>query len=197
MKKKIAITGGIGSGKSLVLEILRQQGFSCFSCDEIYAELVKEPSYIQTIAGIFPGVVVNGVIDKKQLGVVVFHDNTAREKLNTVAHKEIMAKLYRLMEEANGELVFAEVPLLFEGNYENHFDEVIVVMRSKEERVSSVCTRDDLSKCEVEARISAQFDYENIGQKINQTKQPIHILQNKGDKEELYLATARLVKQIM
>lgn len=196
MKKKIAITGGIGSGKSLVLEILRQQGFLCFSCDEIYAELVKEPSYIQTIAGVFPGVVVNGVIDKKQLGVVVFHDNTAREKLNTVAHKEIMAKLYRLMEEANGELVFAEVPLLFEGNYENHFDEVIVVMRSKEERVSSVCTRDDLSKCEVEARISAQFDYENIGQKINQTKQPIHILQNKSDKEELYLATARLVKQI-
>lgn len=197
MKKKIAITGGIGSGKSLVLEILRQQGFLCFSCDEIYAELVKEQSYIQTISGIFPDAVENGVIDKKQLGSLVFHDNAAREKLNAIAHKEIMAKLHRLMDEAVEELVFAEVPLLFEGNYENDFYEVIVVMRNKEERISSVCMRDDLNKCEVEARINAQFNYENITQKVNHAKPPIHILQNKGDKEELRLAVLYLVKQFL
>ena len=54
MGKRIAITGGIGSGKSSVVKYLATQGFSTFSCDEIYAKVLSEPAYVQEMAKLFP-----------------------------------------------------------------------------------------------------------------------------------------------
>ena len=84
MGKRIAITGGIGSGKSSVVKYLATQGFSTFSCDEIYAKVLSEPAYVQEMAKLFPSAVVDGRIDKKILSSIVFNDNVARERLNAL-----------------------------------------------------------------------------------------------------------------
>ena len=78
MKKKIAITGGIGSGKSTVCKCLSEMGYSVFSCDKIYNELIFEPSYISKIEKAFPGVVVHNQIDKTRLASIIFSSDTAR-----------------------------------------------------------------------------------------------------------------------
>ena len=65
--KKIAITGGIGSGKSTVIELIKDQGFPVFSCDEIYKEIIVSKEYIQKIQENFPTAVKNGLIDKQIL----------------------------------------------------------------------------------------------------------------------------------
>ena len=67
MQKKVAITGGIGSGKSTVSEIIKKSGYPVFSCDEIYGELLSDTAYIETLRTRFPSAVRNGKIDKKQL----------------------------------------------------------------------------------------------------------------------------------
>ena len=138
---KIAVTGGIGSGKSSVTKIIREKGFPVFSCDEINKQLLTKKDYINRIEKIFPEAVEGGKIIKSRLAEIVFSDETALKKLNSVSHPLIMNELNRQMNSRKG-LVFAEVPLLFEGGYEDLFHKIIVVCREKEQRILSVMQRD-------------------------------------------------------
>ena len=164
MVQKIAITGGIGSGKSCVLEEIKKHGYEGFSCDEIYKEVIRQKEYVEKIKDVFPSVVKNGKdgegIDRKELSRIVFQDEGALKQLNEIAHPLIMSALERKMNAAQGEYVFAEVPLLFEGNYQDIFDRVIVVLRDKKLRVEAIVRRDGVETREAELRIERQFDYE-------------------------------------
>lgn len=91
---RIAVIGGIGSGKSEVMKIAKERGFFCLSADEINAELLKTPSYIQKIATLFPSVVSNGVVDKGALAKIVFSDRGER-KNSTRSHTPKLCGLYR------------------------------------------------------------------------------------------------------
>ncbi len=155
---KIAVTGGIGSGKSSVAKIIREKGFPVFSCDEINKQLLTKKDYINRIEKIFPEAVEGGKIIKSRLAEIVFSDETALKKLNSVSHPLIMNELNRQMNSCKG-LVFAEVPLLFEGGYENLFHKIIVVCREKEQRILSVMQRDHSDREAVLSRISRQYDY--------------------------------------
>ena len=161
MKKKIAITGGIGSGKSSVLRILGEMGYPIFSCDEIYRDIIHTPTYIQKIEQVFPNCIIDGKIDKKALSALVFTDEEKLAQLNNIAHPFIMSQLLDKMDKCAEDVVFAEVPLLFEGNYENLFDKVIVVTRNMDDRIKSVIERDKISEEEVKNRISSQFDFDD------------------------------------
>ncbi len=160
MGKRIAVTGGIGSGKSTVMELLKKCGYPVFSCDAIYKELLLDKAYIQKVQALFPLAVTDGKIDTVSLSKIVFNNEKEREKLNALAHPLIMQKLYAEMDNCTNDLVFAEVPLLFEGGYENDFDGVIVVMRNKHARIESICLRDGISESEALQKIAAQYDYD-------------------------------------
>lgn len=158
-KRKIAICGGIGSGKSTLSLFLKDDGFPVFSCDEINGELLKSAEYLSILKENFPFAFSNGVFDKKKLSDFAFSSDENLQKLNAISHPIIMKKLLQKMDEENSETVFAEVPLLFEGKFENLFDTVFVVLRSRFERIASVMARDNLSEGEVSARIEKQFPY--------------------------------------
>ena len=153
--RKIAVTGGIGSGKSAVCAILKKKGFSVFSCDEISRELWGEPLYRAGIAALFPQLGRENL--QREAASLVFSDSTARARLDEYAHPRIMERLFARMEGLP--LAFAEVPLLFEGGFERLFDGVIVVLRGQEARIASVCARDRLTEEEALARIRSQYDY--------------------------------------
>ena len=84
-KIKIAVTGGIGSGKSLALRYISQMGYPVFSCDEIYKEVIQSPAYIKQIALLFPNVIANGKIARDRLAKLIFEDSENREKINNIA----------------------------------------------------------------------------------------------------------------
>lgn len=176
MKRKIAVTGGIGSGKSTVMELLKKWGYGVFSCDQIYRNLLLEKSYIEKLQKLFPAAVVSGKIDTKKLSEIIFNDRTARKQLNDLAHPLIMQKLYADMDRSASNLVFAEVPLLFEGGYEKDFDAIIVVIRHKTERIKSICERDNVTMDEALKKINAQYDYDKNLTSLQ--KQGAHILSN-------------------
>ncbi len=196
MKKTIAITGGIGSGKSTVLKFLAEQGYACFSCDNILHEIMLFPEYVKSIQKEFPTCVVDGQIDKKALAAVVFHDDKKREILDKIAHPMIMRELFRKIEECPQNLIFIEVPLLFEGKYEHDFDVVLVIKRRLLERISAVMERDEMEEQNVCSRISAQFDYDSpTGQKRMVDCNAI-ILDNSGTKREVEYKILQIVDKI-
>ena len=158
MPNKIAITGGIGSGKSAVCRILKERGYPVFSCDEINRTLLSEKGYLDGLCALFPTCVKDGNLQKTALAALVFSDKEALETLNAYAHPRISERLQRDMDGAK-KTCFAEVPLLFESSMTKQFDGVIVVLRNKEERIRAVVTRDGLTAETAEARMKQQFDY--------------------------------------
>ena len=161
-QNKIAITGGIGSGKSTVCKILKEKGYAVFSCDEIYADLLSNGSLIGELIKAFGADILDssGALNRKMLSEIVFADEKQRERLNKITHAKIFEEMFRRAEEISG-TVFFEVPLLFEGNYQNLFDNVIVVLRNNKSRVESIKQRDNLSEVEVLKRIKNQYNYKN------------------------------------
>ena len=194
--KKIAITGGIGSGKSTVSAYIKERGYPVFSCDEIYKEVITMPAYINAIQKVFPNVIQNGEIDRKRLSEQVFTDEKKRLDLNAVAHPLIMQRLMKKMQACKSELIFAEVPLLFEGGYQNWFDQIIIVKRSVEQRIQSVCKRDGLTKVEAQMRMCSQIDYD--GEQMHKLEQMsnVFILQNDKDVSHLKIATDTILNRL-
>ena len=126
---KIAITGGIGSGKSTVSKFIKQRGFNVISCDDIYRELLQKEYFLKELAKLFGDrAVSNGKLNRKYLSEIVFSDSEKLELLNRFTHPAIMRECFARMKD---ELNFCEIPLLFESGYQNLFDNVIVVLRDK------------------------------------------------------------------
>lgn len=184
-KKKIAITGGIGTGKSFAGNILREMGYPVFSCDEIYKNISKNEEYIEKIEKLFPDVVENKEINRKKLADFIFSDDEKRKLLNDVAHPLIIKELIKKMEEETSRLIFAEVPLLFEENFEYLFDRVLVVKRTKENRIRAVIKRDNTDRKSVEKRMRTQFDYEAEENQTRLQNSNALYLENNGDKNRL------------
>ena len=99
MNKKIAITGGIGSGKTTVVQILNEMGYTTFSCDGLYQEIIRRKSYVLEIEKRFPQAVVNGRIDRAKLAQIIFYDEGKRKELNQIAHPLIMQELLKRNED--------------------------------------------------------------------------------------------------
>ena len=152
--KKIAVTGGIGSGKTQFCAIVRDLGYPVFSCDEISDELWKDEGYLAGLSERFPACVEGGALRKDLLSKLVFSDEAALKELNAYAHPRIMGALLERMEACK--IAFAEVPLLFEGGYEKLFDGVVVVTREEDARMRAVAARDGLTDGEIRARMRAQ-----------------------------------------
>lgn len=183
--KKIAITGGIGSGKSTVLNILREKGYVVFSCDEIYKNVIMSKEYIEEIERCFPQSIKDGEIDRKILSEIVFSSDEKRELLNSIAHPFIIKRLFEEIAKINSNLVFVEVPLLFEANLETKFDEIIIVLRGDEDRIKAVCERDKTPPESVLQRINSQFDYRSLKENKRIQNCHAHILKNDTTIERL------------
>ena len=183
--KRIAITGGIGSGKSTVLTILKEKGYPVFSCDEIYKKVITDKEYIRQVGLVFPEVIENVEINRKILAEIVFSDDENRKKLEAIAHPLIMSEVNKEISLLNNDISFVEVPLLFEGGYISFFDGIIVVKRNKDLRIEAVRKRDNLEKNAIEKRISSQFDYDSVKNECILKNKKIKIIMNDSSIEAL------------
>lgn len=158
----VAITGGIGSGKTTLSNLIKAKGYKVFSCDEICAEIYKKRGFLKRLKKIFPNAVEGRVFlsaNKKVIREQTFNNEENLKKLNALLHPIIMKKLMTSLGKQKG-IVFGEVPLLFEGGFEDLFDEVIVVIREKTDKIESVKNRSGLTDTEIEEVMNAQIDYD-------------------------------------
>lgn len=158
----VAITGGIGSGKTTVSKMIEKYGYKVFSCDEIYKEISKSSNYLNKLAKIFPFAINEmGELNRVELAKNVFNDPEKLKQLNALAHPLILSELERRIKQEKG-LIFCEVPLLFESDLQDKFDYVLIVLRSLTLRVQAIIERDNTTKENALKRIKNQFDYENL-----------------------------------
>lgn len=178
-QNRIAVTGGIGSGKSVVSKYLRGKGYFVADCDEIGKNVSKNQDVLQRIRELFGAeFVVEGKLNRKDLGAFVFESENRTALLNSVFSDKIKELLFGELAECKNAIVFAEVPLLFEYGLEKEFDEVWVVEAKENERLNRVMVRDGLSKQAVLDRMARQ----TVLRRCDNCK----ILYNDGDLFRLY-----------
>lgn len=159
---RIAITGGIGSGKSYIANYIKSKGYKVIDTDNIARELMKKGnSNYQNIVNSFGTDILDysGEIDRGKLRDIVFHDNNKRQLLNRITHPNIMKRA--LEESAGSEIYFIEVPLLFEESLESNFNQSWVVDCSENTQIMRVLERSSLSKEEVLDIIRCQMPRED------------------------------------
>ncbi len=184
----IAITGGIASGKSLFVSMLREYGARVESCDDINREMLKDISYLNKLSCIFPDQVSGSEVDKIGIRDIIANDDIKREELNELAHKEIMSRLNNLLEDyENNGIAYVEVPLLFESGLEVQFDYVIMVASDKESRIDRLVTRDNVTRSQAIAMIDCQMsdDQKRVLADI--------VVENDGDIEKMREGAQRLI----
>ena len=108
----------------------------------------------------------------------------------------IMEKLMELMNKAEG-VVFAEVPLLFEGNFEDLFDAILVIRRPIANRIQSIQDRDGLSLEEAQRRIASQYDYDGESAKEKLNKANIFLIPNDKTQNDLQKEIEHWIKNYL
>ena len=164
-KLKIAVTGGIGSGKSTVSGILKELGYKVYDADRIYSDVISDEKFAlkaSEILGIKP-IHTNDkkVFDRKAAAAVIFNDETRKNEFDRYIYPVIYGKIDDIYARGN-ESVFFEIPLLFETKRADSFDKVIIVKRNLRSRIESVKLRSNLTEKEIRERINNQIDYENF-----------------------------------
>ena len=162
--KLIAITGGIGSGKTYALNVLKMAGYNVLSADQITFDLYQKRSVKKLLKKMFPTAVTGKcklTVDKKEIADIAFSNKVKYEELTSTVTPLVLKEIKKRTKRLKG-LVFVEVPLLFERGYQNEFDFVLVITRPLEERIESVKTRSKLNEKEILARVNAQVDYDKL-----------------------------------
>jgi dephospho-CoA kinase len=191
--KKLAVTGGIGSGKSLATEALKEAGYFTISSDAIVTDLYEKVEVRKLLKSIFPTAIGDAPdysIDRKAVAKIAFSNKLKHEELTRTITPLVMEEIEKRAKNNEGVTV-VEVPLLFECGYEKYFDGVIVITREKEERIKSVITRSNLSREEVIKRMENQVDYDSID------LSPFSVIKNDCDKELFISKVLLTVKNLI
>ncbi len=158
---KVGLTGGIGSGKSIVSKIFSILGVHVFHSDEVSRELMDhDPEIIKKVSAIFGNDIYrNGVVDRKTISEAVFTDKKALEKLNAVIHPAVQKAFSGWLEGCiNAPYIIKESAIIFESGTDRELDYVIMVSAPEALRASRVIERDGTSKEEVVRRMRNQMN---------------------------------------
>ena len=159
----IAITGGIGSGKSYVSALLQAAGIPVYNTDNEAKRLMLSDEGIRqdliTLLG--EGVYTDGTLNKPMLASYLFAGPENAARINAIVHPRVKADFRRWMEEHEGqEIVGLECAILFEAGFEDAVDAVVTVYAPEALRVERAMKRDGATEAQIRARIAAQMDDE-------------------------------------
>ncbi|MBI5470981.1 MAG: dephospho-CoA kinase [Ignavibacteriae bacterium] len=190
---RIGLTGGIGSGKSIVCSQFAQLGRTVLYADEIARELTDTDGAIKTaIRKAFGDAVFldSGLVNRKALAGIVFGNELRRKKLNQIIHPRVFqaveSAIANLSEARKNPYIVIEAALIFESGMDKQLDYVVVVNADEELRIQRIMARDGISRDEVLARMRSQMD---ITQKL---KLADFVIENDGSEAEL-LARAKFL----
>ncbi|MFA6201105.1 MAG: dephospho-CoA kinase [Bacteroidales bacterium] len=159
--KNIALTGSIGSGKTLVCSVFEHLNIPVFIADIQAKECYKDNLFLKEIAQEFGDVIIkDNVLDKKELSKIVFTDKEKLKKLNSMVHPKVLEKFLQWRKFQSAPYVVFESAILFEISWEKKFDKVICINTPKDIAIERVMIRDNVSRQEVENRMNNQLSIE-------------------------------------
>ena len=192
----LGITGGTGCGKTTLLRRVEARGGTVIDCDAVYHKLlISDRALLSAIDARFPGVVTDGVLDRKKLGKVVFEDAAALGDLNGLTHPAVDARVQQLLTAAQQEgrtLAAIDAIALVESGLSRLCQETIAVTAPAEDRVKRLMAREGISEEYARLRIAAQKSDEEFSARCGRT-----ICNNYPTAEGFSEACDRLLDQIM
>lgn len=152
----IAITGGIGSGKSVVCRMLRCMGYDVYDCDSEAKRLMDASDSMKAAIArdICDEVITDGKIDRKRLSEIVFSDKIMLDRLNAIVHSEVRSDVLKWS--AGRTIAFVETAILYQSGLDRLVHEVWDVTAPNDLRVQRVMQRNGMSAIEVQNRINSQ-----------------------------------------
>ncbi len=184
--KVIGVTGGTGSGKSTVSEILEKQGARVLDADKIAKELQKKgTSTFKKIVKVFGEDVVDketGELDRPKLSGIVFEDREKRLLLNGIVHKEVakvFKKRLKILEEAGTNVAVLDVPLPTEEGFFDLANCVWAVVANDDLRIERIMNRSGITEEAAEKRIASQLSNREYAELADV------VIDNEGTYEEL------------
>ncbi|MFO8112406.1 MAG: dephospho-CoA kinase [Desulfosalsimonadaceae bacterium] len=191
------MTGGIGSGKSLVCRRLAEKGLVVVSTDELSRLAVSPGTEAHAkIAEHFGNRVLmeDQSVNRPELRRIISADPEAKKALEGFVHPEVLRQMVEIIEDASkkGEpLVVVEVPLLFESGFDAWFDRVILVSVSLERRIARIMSRDGVTREEALAMMKIQMP------EHEKRKRADFVIDNNGPETDTLLSVDRLYEQLI
>lgn len=188
---KVAITGNIASGKTVVQKMLENSGFKVMDTDIAAHDLLDDNSEVIQAFKDFD-ISENGKISREKLGKIVFNNKNLLEKLNSIIHPQIREKIDEFFAENEGKsIVFVSIPLLFECGMENLFDKIVLIRTPDSVRLERLMKRSGYSKEYALKRISSQLPESEKAAKSD------FVINNEGDFENLSDEVSKLVQTLL
>ena len=192
---RVALTGGIATGKSTVLRLLQARHVPTIDADRLARQVVAPGSPgLRAVAERFGQDVLDadGALDRRALAAQVFQDPRKRRDLEAIVHPAVYAAISDWLGALPGRTPFAvaDIPLLFETGHEGDFDAVVVVACPPDEQLRRVMARDGISDAEARARVAAQWP---IADKVARAN---HVIWTTGSRAETERDVHRLVSRL-
>lgn len=160
MKKRLGVTGGIGSGKTTVCRVFRVLGVPVFMADDVAQSLMNTDADIMQRINNVTGhnMYPDGHLDRKGLAHMIFNQPGILQKVNDIVHPAVLDYFERWSDEQNAPYVIMEAAILYESRADVKVDRVASVSAPVEERISRVMGRSELSRTQVMERINNQME---------------------------------------
>jgi dephospho-CoA kinase len=165
MRKKgkfiIGVTGGIGSGKTVVCKLLARRGFKVFYSDLVAKKLyLTDKNLVQNIVKVFGKDILNykGKINLSKLKEKIFSSKKNYQTINKLVHPVVIDYLIKEARKSKFDVVIIESALLFESEFNKKLDYVVTVYSNKKNRIDRLILRDEASKTEINHLMKFQWD---------------------------------------
>ena len=191
--KKVAITGGIATGKSSILQYIMMKGYVVYSSDSLAHDVLRSEGKDAVLREFGRKILGdNGEIDRNLLGKLVFNDLDKLNKLNNIIHPFVRSRIEKIIK-ANPDLdiIFFEVPLLFEAEMEDMFDVSINIYCDIDTQIGRIVARDNKTIEDALNIIKNQMGtYER-------NRRATYIIDNTNDLEKTYKEIDKIIEEVL
>ena len=190
---KVALTGGIGSGKSAAGDFFEDLGAIVVDADQLARDVIERGTdgFDELVATFGDEILTNGILDRSKLGQIVFADPEARKTLEGIIHPRVAQAFEEIIEESPEDAVIIyQIPILVETKGQDRFDYVITVEASLENRITRLKNR-GLKGYEIEARLKAQASDEQRAEIADL------IFKNDGDLDSLLRQVENIYEDVL
>jgi len=193
--RRIALTGGIATGKSYVASRFRKAGVPVVDADVLARDAVAPGSAgLAAVVDRFGREVLTaeGELDRARVGDIVFRDKAARRDLEMIVHPFVQGQIEAFFRQLPPDVAFAvaDIPLLYETGRQRQFDAVVVAACSRGTQLERLMARDRVAREEAERRIAAQLPIEA---KVTLAD---FVIRTDGTHEETDAQVARLIEEL-
>ncbi|CAB4758434.1 unannotated protein [freshwater metagenome] len=190
---KVALTGGIGSGKSAAGDFFEDLGAVVVDADQLARDVIERGTdgFDELVVTFGDDILSNGVLDRKKLGLIVFADAQARKKLEEIIHPRVQAAFDEIVQDSpQGAVIVYQIPILVETAGRERFDYVITVEATLENRIARLKER-GMKGYEIEARMKVQAS------DAERAKIADAIFNNDGDEDQLLRQVENIYEDVL